>query len=129
MFVSPFDKDWVLRWKRLLWDGAHRPLRRSGPLDEKTRPPFEDSALGIGHRRTQQPQPAGWAAFAGRWLFALRSFEARALRRVGSMPAMPGALRGVRGAPVPQAGQAHGSRNSAIDRIAVNGPHAWQSYS
>ena len=66
MFVSPFDEDRVLRWKRLLWEGAHHPLRRTGPLDEKMRPPFEDSALGIGHRRTQQPQPAGWAAFAGR---------------------------------------------------------------
>jgi hypothetical protein len=111
----------------MIRDGAHRALRGSGPLDEKTRPPFEDSALRIGDRRTQQPQPAGWAAFVARWLLPLRSFEARALRRVGSVLAMAGALRNVRDAPAPQAGQAHGSRNSAIGRIAVNGPHAWQS--
>ncbi len=74
----------------------------------------------------QQPQPAGWPAFAGPRLLALRSFEARTLRRVGSMPAMAGALRNVRDAPVPHSGQAQGSRNSAIGRIAVNGPHAGQ---
>jgi hypothetical protein len=102
-------------------------LRRSGPLDEKTRAPFETIALGIGHRRTQQPQPAGWADFVNGGLLALRSFELRALRRVGSMRARAGALRNFRDAPMPQAGQAHGSRNCAIGRIAVNGPHTWQS--
>jgi hypothetical protein len=84
-------------------------------------------ALDIGHRRTQQPQLAGWANFGGFRLFALRSFEARALRRAGSMSAMAGALRNFRGAPMPQAGQAHESRKCAIGRIAVNGPHTWQS--
>jgi len=91
------------------------------------RPPFEDSALGIGDGRTQQPQPAGWGAFVALRLLTSCSFEARALRRVGSMPAMAGALRNVRKAPAPQAGQAHGSRNSAIGRIAVNGPQFGQS--
>lgn len=109
------------------WDSAYRPLRRTGPLDEKTRPPFENSALGIGDARTQQPQPAGWASFVKRWLLSPRSSEAWALRRFGSMPTMAGAPRIVRGASAPQAGQAHGSRNVAIGRIAVNGPHAGQS--
>jgi hypothetical protein len=62
----------------------------------------------------------------GRWLSALRSLEASALRRVWSMPAMQGALRNARGAPMPQAGQVYGSRDSVIDRVAVNGPHIWQ---
>ena len=110
--------------RRRMRDDAHRTLRGSGPLEEKTRPPFEDSALRTGERRMQQPQPAGWAAFVGPRLLASRSFEARALRRAGSMLAMAGALRNVRNAPTRHSGQAHGSRNSAIGRIAVNGPHA-----
>ena len=87
------------------------------------RSPFDDNALGRGQRRTQQPQPEGWAAFAP------RSFEATGLLRAGSMPARLGALRETRGTLQPQVGQAHGSRNSAIGRIAVKGPHSWQSYS
>jgi len=51
----------------------------------------------------------------------------KALRWFGFMPATAGALRNVRAAETPQAGHAHGSRNSAIGRIAVNGPHFRQS--
>jgi hypothetical protein len=40
------------------------------------------------------------------------------------MLAMAGAVRNVRDAPLPQTGQAQGSRNSAIGRMAVNGPQA-----
>jgi hypothetical protein len=72
----------------------------------------------------QQPQPAGWPPLAGPGRRASRSFEARTLRRVGSMLAMAGAVRNVRDAPLPQTGQAQGSRNSAIGRMAVNGPQA-----
>ncbi|GLS55628.1 hypothetical protein GCM10007886_38130 [Methylobacterium gregans] len=116
MFVPPFDKDWVLRWKRLLWDGAHCPLRRTGLFEEKTWPPLKDSALGIGHRRTQQPQPVGWRAFVARWLLTSCSFEGRAVRRVGAMPVMAGALSSVRDAPAPHSGQAHGSWNCDMGR-------------
>jgi hypothetical protein len=87
------------------------------------RPPLDDNALGRGQRRTQQPQPAGWATFAP------GSFEATRLRRAEFMPARLGALREARGALQPQFGQAHGPRNSAIGRIAVKVPHWWQSYS
>jgi hypothetical protein len=85
------------------------------------RPPFDDNALGRGQRRTQQPQPAGWATFAP------RSLEPTGLRRAESLAARLGALRETRGALRPQVGQAHGSRNSAIGRIAVNAPHSWHS--
>ena len=106
-----------------MWEGDQRLVCRSGPLAEKTRPLADDKALGIGRRRTQQPQPAGWAAVVGRGLLALRSFAARALRWVGSRPPMAGALSSIRDASRPQAGQAHASWYCAIDRMAVNGPH------
>ncbi len=102
---------------------SYRPFRPGGPFDEKMRSPFDNNALGRGQRRTQQPQPAGWAAFAP------CSFEATRLLRAESMPARLGALREARGALPPQVGQAHGLRNSAIGRIAVNVPHSLQSYS
>jgi hypothetical protein len=56
----------------------------------------------------------------------VRSFEASALRRAEFMPAIAGALSSVRNASTPQAGQAHGSWNCTIGRIAVNGPHVEQ---
>ena len=37
----------------------YRPFSIGGPFDEKIRPLFGGSELGRGHRRTQQPQPAG----------------------------------------------------------------------
>jgi hypothetical protein len=85
------------------------------------RPPFDVNALGTGHRRTQQPQPAEWATFVP------RSVEATRLRRAEAMPTRLGTLREARGALQPQVGQAYGSRNSAIGRIAVNAPHSWHS--
>ncbi|GGE01471.1 hypothetical protein GCM10011390_20430 [Aureimonas endophytica] len=107
-------------------DRAHRRSRGSGPLDEKTRS-VEANALGIGDPRMQQPQPAGWAAFTDSRLFVRASLAAKALRWIGFRPAMAGALRMARGTMPPQVGQAHGSWNSAIGRIAVNGPQVGQA--
>jgi hypothetical protein len=117
MFVSPFG----ITFDEIGPCDSYRPFRPGGPLDEKMRPPFDASALGTGHRRTQQPQPAGWATFAP------PSLEATGLRRAEAMPVRLGALREARGALHLQVGQAHGSRNSAIGRIAVNAPHSWHS--
>ena len=87
------------------------------------RPPFDEITPGSDHRRTQQPQPAGWASFAP------DSFEATRLLRAEPMPTRLGALREARGALQPQVGQVHGSRNSAMGRSAVKVPHSRQSYS
>ena len=121
MFVSPFDKDWA-------WDGAHCPLRRTGPLDEKTRPPFENNAFGRGDGRHATAAAGGMGRLGGT-LAALTTLVRASACCAGSGPfgRWRWAPENVRGASVPQAGQAHGSRNSAIVRIAVNGPHAGQS--
>jgi hypothetical protein len=119
MFVFPSG----IEFDRIGSRDHYRPFRRGGPFDEKMRPPFDVNAFGTGHRRTQQPQPAGWATFVP------RSVEATRLRQAEAMPARLGAPSEARGALQPQIGQTHGSRNSAIGRIAVNVPHSWHSYS
>jgi hypothetical protein len=104
----------------------HGPLRRIGPCDAKTRPPA-DRAPGSGTRRTQQPQPAGWATDARRDGAALGTGAPSATRRPAWPPPMAGALMNARVAPAPHSGQAHGSRNCAIGRMAVNGPQTSQA--
>lgn len=104
--------------------GRHHELpRRTGPCAVKTRPPA-DRAPASGKRRTQQPQPAGWAVEAGRAGDAPGSVAAKAMRPPALPPMMAGALKAARGTPAPHSGQAQGSRNCAMGRRAVNGPHA-----
>ncbi len=76
----------------------------------------------------QQPQPAPWPdERRGAW--RLRSLVAWAALSPASMPEIRGAVRKARPQASPQSGQACGSLNSAIGRMAVNGPQAAQAYS
>jgi hypothetical protein len=77
----------------------------------------------------QQPQDGGCrpADRAGAW--ALRSLVACAPRLCAGMHAKAGAVSNTRGATVPHRSHAIGKANSAIGRIAVNGPQPGQSYS
>jgi hypothetical protein len=74
----------------------------------------------------QQPQPAPWL-LERRGSCDDRSFVSAAMRLSRLMPRSAGAVRIARGASPPHSGQACGSSNSAIARMAENGPQLSQS--
>jgi hypothetical protein len=76
----------------------------------------------------QQLQPAPCFAEL-RGSLALRSLTACAWRTVAGMPVKAGAVASTRGASLPHAGHAAGSRHCAMGRMAVKPPHSMHSYS
>jgi len=80
-------------------------------------------------RGLQHPHDAGCAPPDRFGALALRSLVAWASRRPASMPDRHGADSSTRGAGPPHPAQGCGAWNSAIGRIASNGPQRGQSYS